>query len=280
MSKIKPLTGFIGAKIENVNLREPISSDVANKLRSALDKWHVIFVRDQFLDITQQKRLTSVFGAIVQLPYIKPMDDHPDVIAVLKEASDCGVGVFGGDWHADLSFLERPPSGSILNAVEVPEVGGDTMWADQAAAYDFLPKELKSVIEERNAIHTGKPYGVKHAPPRETRSSGSISMIRDNPDADREVVHPSVYVHPRTGRRALNLNPTYTTRLSGMTESESAPVLDAIYKHCTKPDFCCRFRWLAGDIAIWDNRMTLHYAVNDYDGHRRLLYRTAYLEEP
>jgi len=279
MFEIKPLTGFIGAEIEGVNLRESISTELADKLRSMVGRWHVIFMRDQFLAIAQQKQLTRVFGSIMQLPYLKPMDSDPDVIAVLKEAHNSGGGVFGGEWHADLSFLEERPSGSVLNAVEVPNVGGDTVWADQATAYDSLPSELKSLIEDRDANHVGKPYGVKYAPPKEVRSSRSIQMTCDDPASDKEISHPAVYTHPHTGRRALNVNPTYTSRLSSVTEGESAPVLDAIYKHCTKPDFCCRFRWSVGDIAVWDNRMTMHYAVNDYDGHRRLLYRTAYREE-
>ncbi len=279
MFEIKPLTGFIGAEIEGVNLRQSMSSELADKLRSTLDKWYVIFIRGQFLDIAQQKQLTRVFGTLMQLPYIKPMDDEPNVIAVLKEASDSGGGVFGGDWHADLSFLAQPPSGSVLNAVEVPNVGGDTVWANQAIAYETLPAELKTLIEDRDAVHTGKPYGVKHAPSPEQRSGRSIQMTRGDPAADKEIRHSVVYTHPRTGRRALNVNPTYTTRLSGMTEAESTPILNAIYKHCTKPDFCCRFRWSAGDIAVWDNRMAMHHAVNDYDGYRRLLYRTAYRED-
>ncbi|MDH3693290.1 MAG: TauD/TfdA family dioxygenase [Gammaproteobacteria bacterium] len=279
MLEVKPVTGFIGAEITDVILRESIASELADNLRSALDKWHVIFIRNQFLDIPQQKQLTRVFGSIVQLPYIKSMDNDPDVIGVLKEAQKSCGSVFGGEWHADLSFLEQPPSGSVLNAIEVPDVGGDTVWADQATAYDTLPPELKSLIENREAIHVGKPYGVKFASPKEVRSSRSIQMTRDDPEADKEMRHPTVYTHPRTGRRALNMNPTYTSRLSGMTEAESSPVLDAIYKHSTKPDLCCRFRWSAGDVAVWDNCMTMHHAVNDCDGQRRLLYRTAYRED-
>ena len=214
------------------------------------------------------------------MPYVEPIEDDPEVIAVLKEAHEHKVGVFGGDWHSDMSFLDNPPAGSVLNAIEVPQFGGDTVWASQTAAYDALPGDLRETVEGRDAIHVGKPYGVKYAPPMETRAGGSVRMTRGDPDADRETRHPCVITSPVGGRKALFLNQIYTTRLDGMSDEESAPVLDALYKHCVRPDFCCRLRWTPGTIAVWDNRATLHYAVNDYDGVRRLLYRTTFAGPP
>ena len=102
-------------------------------------------------------------------------------------------------------------------------------------------------------------------------------MVRGDPEADRETRHPAVLEHPVSGRKALFVNPIYTTRLGGMTEAESAPVLEALYKHAIRPEFCCRLRWTPGTVVVWDNRTTLHYAVNDYDGSRRLLYRTTFV---
>jgi taurine dioxygenase len=160
--------------------------------------------------------------------------------------------------------------------VEVPEVGGDTVWASQVAAYSSLPEDLKEVIAGRSAVHIGAPYGVSHRPAPEEEANASIRMTRGDPAADREILHPAVVTHPASGRQALFLNPIYTTRFEDMDEAESAPILQAIYKHCTRPDFSCRLRWRAGDVAIWDNRMCLHYATNDYDGVRRLLYRTTF----
>jgi len=276
MFDIKPMTGTIGAEIEGLDLTAPPSKALSEALRAALWTHQVIVFRDQHLNVAGQKRLTQVFGRIMRLPYVEPTADDPEVIAVLKEASERNVGVFGGDWHSDFSFLERPPSGSVLNAVEVPAYGGDTVWANQAAAYDALPAALREAVEGRDAIHVGKPYGVKYAPPEETRAGGSIRMVRGDPEADRETHHPAVLTHPHSGRKALFVNPIYTTRLDGMTDEESAPILEALYKHCIRPEFCCRLRWTPGTVAIWDNRMTLHYAVNDYDGSRRLLYRTTF----
>ncbi|MEO6652312.1 MAG: TauD/TfdA family dioxygenase [Ilumatobacteraceae bacterium] len=271
-----PLTGLVGAELSGIDLAAPIEQALAGALRDALAISHVIVVRDQHLTIDQQRALTTVFGAPAQLPYVTPMDGHPDVIAVLKEADEVDGGVFGGDWHSDFSFLANPPAGSVLSAVEVPPVGGDTVWANQEAAYRTLPERLREIVDGVDGIHTGAPYGVTHAPPENHRSGASITMRRGDPDADREVRHPAVITSPITGARALFLNPIYTTRLSTMSHEDSAPVLAELYRHATRPDVCCRHRWRAGDVVVWNNRTTLHYATNDYDGHRRLLHRTAF----
>ena len=275
---IQPVTGRIGAEISGVDLAGRIDAAGAAMLRATLFEHQVLFFRGQHLDLPAQKRVTEVFGPLVTLPYIEPLAEDPQVIAVLKEAAETRVGVFGGDWHSDFSFLAQPPAGSVLSAVEVPAFGGDTLWANQIAAYEHLPADLKAMVEGRGAVHVGAPYGVKHAPPEETRSGASIRMTRGDPAADRERVHPAVRRHPESGRAALFVNPIYTTRLEGMSETESRPVLEALYKHATRPEFCCRWRWRPGDLAVWDNRTTLHFAVNDYDGARRLLYRTAFGE--
>jgi len=275
----RPLTGTIGAEIDGVDLTQPFSDALAAELRAALARHLVIFFRDQHIDLERQKALTGVFGEAAPLPYVEPIEDDPEVIAVLKEADE-GGGVFGGDWHSDFSFLERPPAGSVLSAVEIPPFGGDTVWANQAAAYDALPDPMKLLLADRDAIHVGKPYGVRWAPPEKERSGASIAMTRGDPKADEERRHPAVLTDPVSGRKSLYLNPIYVTRLDGLSEAESRPYLDQIRIHATRPEFCCRFRWSAGTVAVWDNYATLHYAVNDYFGHRRLLYRTTWFGAP
>ncbi len=276
MEEIRKLTGYVGAEIVGLDLARGLEPGTGETLRAALSEHGVLVLRDQHLDRAQQKEVTRAFGPVTRLPYVAGLEDDPEVIAVLKEAHEGSSGVFGGAWHSDFSFLEVPPAGSVLNAVEIPPHGGDTLWACQAAAHASLPAHLKDFLAGHDAIHVGKPYGVKHAPPEKERAGGSIRMTRGDPEADREIVHPSVVTDPVSGRRALFLNPIYTTRFVGLTEAESAPFLDQIYKHCTRPDFSYRHRWRAGDLLIWDNRMTLHYATNDYAGHRRLLYRTTF----
>ena len=276
MLDIKKMTGLIGAEVFGLDLTRSIADTVAQELRNALAEHQMIVLRQQNLSISDQKRLTAFFGPAMRLPYVKPTSDDPEVIAVLKEAHETNTDVFGGEWHSDFSFLENPPAGSVLSAVEVPEVGGDTVWASQVAALNSLPEDLRKFVDGRKAVHVGAPYGVKHAPPTEAQANSSIHMTRGDPEADREILHPAVVTDPASGRQALFLNPIYTTRFENMSEEESRPILDALFKHATRPDFSCRLRWQAGDVAIWDNRMTLHYATNDYDGVRRLLYRTTY----
>lgn len=271
---LDPVTPRLGARVTGVDLSRPVSDVLAEDLRRALAERLVLFLPGQGLDIAALKRATAIFGPVVRVPYIEPAPEDPDVVAVLKEADEARVSTFGGDWHSDFSFLERPPGGSLLQAVELPPVGGDTLWADQVTAWETLPDDLRRQLEGRRAIHTGAPYGTTHAPTGAT--SRSIRITRGDPEADRERAHPAVRRHPWSGRAALFVNPIYTTRLEDLDEAESAPILQRIYAHMTRPEFCCRHRWSPGDLAIWDNRATLHFAVNDYDGHRRLLWRTTF----
>ncbi|SMF83239.1 taurine dioxygenase [Tistlia consotensis] len=271
---LEPVTPRLGARLTGLDLGQPISEALAEDLRQTLAERLVLFLPGQNLSMAALKRATAVFGPLTRVPYIAPSPEDPDVVAVLKEADEAKIATFGGDWHSDFSFLERPPGGSLLQAVELPPVGGDTLWADQVTAWATLPEDLKEILTDRRAIQTGAPYGVSRAP--SGALSRSIRITRGDPEADRERAHPAVRRHPVSGRAALFVNPTYTTRLDGMTEQESAPILARLYAHMTRPEFCCRHRWRPGDLTIWDNRATLHFAVNDYDGHRRLLWRTTF----
>ena len=269
-----PLTPNIGANIICGDVSF-LSDEVRKMLYQALVQYKVIFIKDQQLDESQLIEFSKGFGELMTLPYIKPLKDFPQIIAVLKEANEINMGVFGGDWHSDFSFLREPPAASILYSLEIPPLGGDTVWTNMAAAYSALSDDMKDFLRDREVIHTGAPYGVKNAPDPATQFKGSIVMDRNNPEADQETVHPAVCRHPDSGEASLFINPTYTTRFADMSQQQSAPILTQLFAHCVRPEFSCRFRWSANTVAIWDNRITMHYAVNDYDGHRRLLHRTA-----
>ncbi len=271
---LNPLSGALGAEIHGVDLSVPLDEDIRGEIRRALVDHQVIFFRDQILTPEQQVALTTRFGAILRLPYIEPLADHPDIIAVLKEADEAKISTFGGTWHSDVTCLPEPPMGSLLYALEVPERGGDTLWADMYQAYETLSPGLRRTLDSLIAVHVGTPHGRAKAPPADLAVSRSIKMTRGDPEADAETEHPVVRVHPESGRRALFVNPVYTLRFKGMTEDESRPLLDFLYGHATRPEFTCRFRWRKGSLAFWDNRCTLHLAINDYDGQRRLLHRT------
>lgn len=269
---IRPVSPPCGAEVSGVDLRDP-TSEIMSLMNRALAEHAVLFVRDQDLTPEQQVELTLRFGPVLRVPYIAPLADHPDVVAVLKEPDERNISTFGGTWHSDFSFLDEPPSLTLLYALELPEVGGDTLWASQYAAYDALSTGMKRLLDPLRAIHTAWPHGTR-GPDTTAAVSRSVVMTRNDPSADREVVHPVVRVHPVTGRKALFVNPVYTQRFEDMTEGESQPLLQHLFAHATSPELSCRLRWAPGTLAIWDNRCLLHLAINDYDGSRRLLHRT------
>ncbi|MBV9053287.1 MAG: TauD/TfdA family dioxygenase [Hyphomicrobiales bacterium] len=277
--EVRPTAGSLGAEVRGVDLAGPLSGSTADELRRALVKHLVLFFRDQKLTPVQHLAFSRLFGSLLRVPYVKHMDEHPDIIAVLKEADERKISAFGNAWHSDFSFLEAPPMGSVLYAREVPSHGGDTLWSNMYDAYEALSDGMKRMLDPLRAMHSGRPYGVAHAP-KGVQTSRSIAIERGNRDADREIAHPVVIVHPSSGRKALFVNAIYTTRFEQMTEAESRPLLEFLFEHCIRPEFTCRFRWAPGSLAIWDNRCTLHYAVNDYDGSRRLMHRTTIAGEP
>jgi len=276
---VRPVAGSLGAEVRGVDISGPLPNAIADELRHAFVRHLVLFFRDQNLSPEQHLAFSRLFGPLSRVPYVKHMDKYPDIIAVLKEADEQNISTFGNAWHSDFSFLEAPPMGSVLYAREVPSHGGDTLWANMYDAYEALSDGMRRMLDPLRAMHSGRPYGVAR-PPSDVRTSRSIAIERDNPEADREVAQPVVVIHPSSGRRALFVNAIYTVRFEHMTEAESRPLLEFLFQHCTRPEFTCRFRWEPGSLAIWDNRSTLHYAVNDYDGRRRLMHRTTIAGEP
>ncbi len=268
------LTPTIGIELDIPDVNHA-DDEVIWTIRRHLARHKVVSIRAQQLTEDQFLAFSRRLGSLVRLPYIRPMQDFPEIIAVLKEEDEVDMGVFGGDWHSDFSFLECPPEISILYSREIPACGGDTVWANMTAACLALPDDLKAFLTGRKAVHVGAPYGVRYAPEPQSRFEGSIRMDRHNPEADAEQAHPAVCRHPERGNEpVLFVNPTYTIRFEGMDEVQSRPILERLYGHATRPEFCCRLNWLPDTIVLWDNRSTIHYAVNDYDGFRRMMWRT------
>ena len=275
--KTEPITGTFGAELSEIDLSDEISTELAEKLRCALAEHLVIVMRNQPLSADQQRALTRVFGEPSVNPYAPGPRAHPEMTSIVKEADE-RTGVFGGGWHTDLSFLDHPPGGSVLAAIDIPPYGGDTMFCSQQAAWDSLAEPMKSLLEDRDAVHVGKPYGIKWAPPLEEQAMKG-STKRGDPDADRERFHPAVMTHPVTGRKGLYINPTYTLRLDGLNEAQSAPLLNQLFEHCTLPEHCLRLRWSKNMVVVWDNYSTQHYAINDYHGFRREMRRSTFQNE-
>ena len=276
--EIRRLSGPLGAEVWGLDLAQALDAGALAEVRAALGAHKVLAFRDQDLTPAQQIALTERLGGALRLPFIEPLPEHPEIIAVLKEAEERDVATFGGTWHSDFTFLLAPPSYTLLYALELPPEGGDTLWADMARAYAMLSDGMKALLRDLRAIHGGLPHGTR-GPPASLRVSTSVKMARNDPAADTEVAHPVVRRHPETGALALFVNPVYVTRFEDMTEAESQPLLATLQTQATRAEMTCRLSWRPGTLAIWDNRCTQHLAVNDYDGYRRLLYRTTVVGE-
>jgi taurine dioxygenase len=274
----RPIAGALGAEIEGVDLRQPLDNRTWSEILDAFHRYSVIFFRNQNLTPEQHKAFSLRFGPHQPVPFVKPWAAHPEMIRVVKEAGDQGVRNFGGSWHSDLSYLAAPALGSALYAVEVPAHGGDTLWASMAAAYDALSDGMQRLLLGLSAVHS--PTGAYGSAGRyvDQRLSAMAFDTSDNPD--REAVHPVVIVHPASGRKCLFINGGYTIRFAGLTAEESKPLLDFLLAHAARPEFTCRFRWTSGTLAVWDNRSTQHFAINDYDGSRREMRRTTIAGAP
>jgi taurine dioxygenase len=265
---VRRVAGALGAEISGVDLGQDLSYATIAAIRQALLDHQVIFFRDQALTPEQQVAFGRRFGPLNIHPYVAGMAGHPEVMEVIKEPQD-RIN-FGGGWHSDMSFLERPAIGSILYAVETPEFGGDTLFASQAAAFEALSPGLQRTLEGLNAVHSAS---------REYSSTGHSARKRASmaiAEADGlvgEYVHPMVLAHPETGRKALYVNPAFTLKIEGWKTSESKALLDYLFQHCRYEGFTCRFNWAPGSVAFWDNRSVWHFALNDYHGQRRHMRR-------
>jgi taurine dioxygenase len=264
--EVRPIAAALGAEIFGVDLAGPLDEDTVGALRRALLEHLVIFFRDQELSPPQLLALAERFGEPAEYPLIKGLPECPLVLPVIKEPQE-RVN-FGGIWHSDTAYLERPALGTLLYALETPPAGGDTLFANMYLAYETLSEGMRRLLEGLRGVNVaGKPATLK------TREEmhGKRGTTAD-PEAI-SAVHPVVRTHSETGRKALYVNFAHTLRFEGMTEDESAPLLDYLFAHQIQPEFTCRFRWQPGSLAFWDNRATQHYPLNDYHGHRRVMHR-------
>jgi taurine dioxygenase len=264
--EVRPLASALGAEIFGVDLAGRLDEGMIEELRAALLEHVVIFFRDQELAPPQLLALAERFGEVVEYPLVKGLPECPLVLPVIKEPHE-RVN-FGGIWHSDTAYLERPVLGTLLYALETPPVGGDTMFASTYLAYEALSEGMQRLLGSLQAVNVaGKAITLKT---REAMHSKRGTAV--DPEAT-SAVHPVVRTHPETGRKSLYVNLAHTLRFADMTEEESAPLLDYLFAHQIKPEFTCRFRWRPGSLAFWDNRASLHYPLNDYHGHRRVMHR-------
>jgi taurine dioxygenase len=269
---VTPAAGSLGAYVSGVDLTAPLAALQLRELQQALADHLVVFVRDQPMSLDDLERLTDQLGGRDTTPYVKPLEDRPFVIRVIKEAHD--ELNFANAWHTDLSYLAEPPSYTLLHAWDVPVAGGDTVWSNQYLAYQQLSVGLQSTLRGLNAVHSaGLAYGTGGY--LEKVAAKSSMAIEPSADAYRTQVHPLVTRHPVTGKPVLYVNPVYTQTIEGWSAAESAALLQHLYRLSTNENFTCRLHWEPHTLAIWDNRCTMHNALNDYQGVRRELFRTS-----
>jgi taurine dioxygenase len=267
---VRPIAGALGAEVSGVNLAQPLADATIGEIRTALLQHQVIFFHDQHMTPEQHLAFGHRFGDLQVHDFVEAMAGYPEILEVRKEPEE--KRNFGGGWHTDVSYLERPSLGSVLYALEVPDYGGDTMFASQYLAYEALSDGMKRMLGGMTAIHSARrPYGPNAA--RAHEYGPSSMQFKFGEAAHDEIEHPVVRTHAETGRKALYVNRTFTLRFKDMTEQESAPLLEYLWDHAVRPEFTCRFRWQPNSIAFWDNRCVQHNAINDYHGQRRVMHR-------
>ena len=263
---VRPIAGAIGAEIHGFDLAGPLDDADIATIRRALLHHLVVFFHNQTLSPAQLAGFGRRFGTLARYPFVEGLPGQPEVIEVKKLEHERHN--FGGIWHTDTSYLDEPPMGSMLHALEVPPVGGDTLFANMYMAYDTLSEGMKNLLGGLRGVSSSAKADVTRT--REDRIASSPGAAARTVF---EAVHPVVRIHPETGCQALYVNIAHTVRFDGMTEEESAPLLRFLFEHQVKPEFTCRFRWRAGSLAFWDNRAAQHNPINDYHGYRRVMHR-------
>jgi taurine dioxygenase len=268
----EPISGACGAVASGADLRNPLSLAVLGVIEQALKEHLILVFPGQSLTATEQARFTRRLGAPSPVPFIQPVAEHPDVILVARGANEPPSFDPAGGWHSDFSFLPEPPSYTVLQAVDVPPFGGDTLWANQYLAYAALTPKLRSLLGQLDGVHSAEHA---FAPELQVRFDAlAEASVVTGPEAFEREVHPLVIAHPVSGRPSLYVNAEYTVGLDGLTPQEAGPLLDFLGHHSIRHEFTCRWRWSPGDLAVWDNRCLQHMAMPDYKGHARRMLRT------
>ncbi len=272
--------GPLGARVSGVDLSRPICASTIAEIKSAWNKHQVLFFQDQALTPQQQADFAANFGVLDVYPFVDAIASNPHVIPIIKEP-DAELN-FGGVWHTDTSYMERPPSATVLYALEVPDAGGDTLFADASSAFDDLSEGLKQMLSGLTGVYTpGLVHGNEGiykevaARSEETQSNTQSAQL-----AEQEVEHPLIRTHVDTGKKSVYCSPPHTHRIKGWSRAESIPLLRYLMDHCTQDQYVTRFKWQPGFVAMWDNRCTFHNALNDYHGKRRHMHRVIVQGEP
>lgn len=266
---VRPIAGSLGAEISGVSMAEPMGNQVFQEVHDALMAHQVIFFRDQNVTPAEHVAFARRFGTLHVHPYAPSLPDQPEVL-ILKSSKENRSSASA--WHSDVTFQEEPPLGSILLARQVPEHGGDTMWANMYMAYETLSDRMKGYLADMTALHSPGKAAFEKAYAEQV-SDGRKNEIQAERHGLAPVEQPVVRTHPVTGRKALYVNSIFTQKLVGVSGKESRAILNHLFDHLKRPEFTCRFRWEKGSVAFWDNRCTQHFAIADYGDATREMHR-------
>lgn len=277
-----PLAAAMGAEIHGVQVSD-IDDETFAEIEHALFRHKMIYFRDQNITHGDQESFSCRFGPFAEDAYTKGVEGHENVQPVIKDADNSSAMIFGSGWHTDSPFLPEPPAISLLYGVDIPPYGGDTQWANSALSYQMLSDKMKSIVDSLNVHMSMKNVlaSIYETTTADDSPLGRIAATKNAgplPDALAEKVrgsyHPLVRTHPKSGEKSLYCDKTYAVGFEGMSEEESASILQFLGEHITQPAFTCRLRWEPKTLALWDNRLCIHQAFNDYQGFRREMYRT------
>ena len=268
---VEPLAGHIGAIVHGVDIAD-LSDEAFARLHDAWLEYCVIFFRDQDITPEQQIAFARRFGEIHHHPYLRGLDDYPEILEIVKEPGDSYT--FGAVWHSDQMFNPEPAMATMLYAREVPSRGGDTMFSNQYLALESLSAPMQAMLATVQARNVGDGFrrgmgGKSHRSERYARNPAMLAKLRDPGNLPTEAVHPLVRTHPETGRKLLYIG-SHTRSLEGFADTESDLLIDFLRDHSACPEFTCRFRWEVGSLALWDNRCVQHQALADYTERRRM----------
>ena len=277
-----PLAAAMGAEIRGADVAR-LSDDAFAEIQHALFRHKMIFFRVQHIDHAQHSAFTRRFGPFADDAYTAGVPGHPEVQPVIKHADDRSAMVFGSGWHTDSPFLTEPPAISTLRAVKVPPFGGDTMWANSALAWRMLSPTMQGLLGGLRVHFSMRDVlasAQRHVQLSDT-PIGRLAATRESAELPahlaekiRGSIHPLLRTHPVTGEKSLYVDAAYAIGIEGLEEAEAATLLRFLVDHITQPAFTCRLRWEPGTLTLWDNRLCVHQAFNDYSGHEREMYRT------
>ncbi len=269
---IEPSNATCGATVRDVDLSAALSDTLIAEIRGAWLEHKVLAFADQRMDDDALERFTIAMGGFGEDPFFDPIDGHAHIAAIQREADETSP-LFAENWHSDWSFLPQPPSGTCLLTIELPPMGGDTLFSDQAAAFAALPDDRKQFLRGLTAVHSASrgyaPDGLYG-----DNDEGRSMAIRPGEAALARQSHPLIKPHPETGEEVLFCSLSYVVGIEGMTDEDAMALIMELHLWCERDEFVYRHRWEPGMLVMWDNRCLNHKATGGYEGYRRELHRT------